>query len=308
MGVAVLLSVVWSWPKQEAVNTSLKIVEAIPVETAFIKSQEVLQEVAAVPASKLSYELSIVPSQEALVEVISLRPNSSQAESKSIKSRSNLVAPSQRVTAEAKPVSLPPPTMVGIPLKQVSRAQQAEAELRKATALQQQGHIVEALAGYETALSLNAQLDTARLALAALLMESRRSADAERVLHEGLKIKPLQLGFSMALARVQVENGAIESALATMERNLLQADNKADYQAFYAALLQRKDRHKEAVNHYQIALQLAPNNGVWLMGFGISLQEIQRFEDAKAAYHKALATNSLSPQLTAFVQQKLKGL
>ena len=194
-----------------------------------------------------------------------------------------------------------------MPLKQVSRSQQADAEFRKALALQQQGHVAEALAGYETALKLNSQQDSARLALAALLMESKRAADAERVLQDGLKVRPTLLVFSMGLARIQVERGQIDHALKTMQANLAQAEGRADYQAFYAALLQRQGRHKEAVNHYQIATQLAPNSGVWLLGLAISLQEVQRIEDAKATYQKALATQTLSPELTAFVEQKLKG-
>ena len=43
------------------------------------------------------------------------------------------------------------------------------------------------------------------------------------------------------------------------------------------------------------------------MGLAISLQEVQRIEDAKATYQKALTTQTLSPELTAFVEQKLKG-
>jgi len=62
------------------------------------------------------------------------------------------------------------------------------------------------------------------------------------------------------------------------------------------------------VTHYRIAVQRAPNNGIWLMGYGISLQAVQRSEDAQAAYRQALASRSLSPELTAFVQQKLDGL
>jgi MSHA biogenesis protein MshN len=73
-----------------------------------------------------------------------------------------------------------------------------------------------------------------------------------------------------------------------------------------AALLQRLGRHEEAVGHYQVALKLAPNNGLWLMGMGISLQALQRNEEARDAYQRALATNSLNAQLQGFVQQKLK--
>ena len=83
---------------------------------------------------------------------------------------------------------------------------------------------------------------------------------------------------------------------------------KADYQAFFAALLQRQNRHNEAIAHYQIVLQLAPNNAIWLMGYGISLRAVQRNAEAKDAFKRALETQTLSPELREFVQQKLKGL
>lgn len=75
-----------------------------------------------------------------------------------------------------------------------------------------------------------------------------------------------------------------------------------------AALLQRQERHQEAVTYFQKALVLAPDNGVWLMGMGISLQALQRKEEARAVYQRALASNSLNAQLREFVQQKLKEL
>jgi MSHA biogenesis protein MshN len=44
------------------------------------------------------------------------------------------------------------------------------------------------------------------------------------------------------------------------------------------------------------------------MGYGISLQAMQRNADAKDAFKHALDTQTLSPDLRAFVQQKLKAL
>lgn len=195
-----------------------------------------------------------------------------------------------------------------LPMKQVSPAQQADAEFRKAVALMQQGRVNDAMAGYGAALRLDAGHDAARQALVALLLEGKRNADAERVLQEGLNSKPEHTGFTMLLARLQVERGALEQATATLEKSLPYADAQADYQAFFAALLQRQNRHKEAITHYQIVLQRAPNNGVWLMGYGISLQAVQRNADAREAFKRALDTQTLSPELQAFVQQKLKGL
>ena len=297
---------VWFWPASQQPNLETKPAPSEVVAVKIATVPDVLPEVSTSPASKLSYELSTIPMPETLRKPIAIQDQSksqhASAEAPAVKPASKPNKPSVSVPAV---VTAPPVTE--IPLKQVSRTQQADAEFRKALALQQQGHVAEALAGYEAALKLNTQQDGARLALAALLMESKRGADAERVLQDGLKFRPTQLVFSMSLARIQVERGLIEHALKTMQANLPQAEGRADYQAFYAALLQRQGRHKEAVNHYQIATQLAPNSGVWLLGLAISLQEVQRIEDAKATYQKALATQTLSPELTAFVEQKLKG-
>lgn len=192
--------------------------------------------------------------------------------------------------------------------RQVSVQQQADNEFRKANGLMQQGHIDEALAGYEAALRIDASHDAARQAMVALLLENKRNGDAERVLKEGLKNNLKHSGFAMVLARLQVENEAPWSALLTLQKTLPFASQQADYQAFVAALLQRLARHKEAVAHYQKALQLAPNSGVWLMGQGISLQALQRKDEARDAFKLAMETRTLSEDLQAFVAQRLKEL
>lgn len=195
-----------------------------------------------------------------------------------------------------------------LPMKQVSPAQQADAEFRKAVESAQQGRFTEAIAGYEAALRLNAGHDAARQALAGLLLESKRATDAERVLQEGVKNRTEHIGFAMLLARLQVERGAVGESLATLEKSLPYAGQDAEYQAFFAALLQRQNRHEEAVRHYQTALRIVPNKGVWWMGYGISLRALQRNDDAREAFRRALDTQTLSSELQAFVRQKLKGL
>ncbi|MDH2916919.1 MAG: tetratricopeptide repeat protein, partial [Gallionella sp.] len=292
--VSVILAVVWLWPRTEQpmveeLHVAGEVV-AVPVSAVAIAQPEE----SGSPASKLSLELSMVPLPESLraredtkpATPVTVRPVIAGLSSKSEPAENKLaeIKTAQSVHAENKPSEVNAAPAVASPLKQVSRTQQADAEYRKAMVLQRQRHDIEALAGYEAALKLNEQHAVARLALAAMLMESRRSADAERTLQEGLRLQPSHNGFSMALARVQVERGKIDQALETLQQNLAQAEDKADYQAFYAALLQRQGRHKEAVSHYQIAVRLTPNSGIWLMGYGISLQEVQRIEDARSAY------------------------
>lgn len=193
-------------------------------------------------------------------------------------------------------------------VKPVSVQQQADNEFRKGVGYMQQGHINDALAAYEVSLKLDPGHDAARQAMVALLLESRRIGDAERVLREGVKANPRQSAFAMLLARLQIERGVPWSALLTLQDTLPYAKQQADYQAFMAALLQRLEHHQEAVAHYQAALQITPNSGLWLMGLGLSLQSLQREDEARDAFRRATETHSLSADLQDFVTQRLKEL
>lgn len=204
--------------------------------------------------------------------------------------------------------NLPPESLENPQLKIISPQQRAENEFSKANQAAQEGRTNDALAGYEAALLIDSSHKAARRAWVSLLLGLKRNDDAEHVLQRGLKRDPHETSFAMLLARLQVERNDVPLALETLQKVLPYAEGQADYQAFVAALLQRQSRHEEAIAHYQIALKLVPNNGIWLMGMGISLQAMQRNADAREAYQRALASNSLSAQLQAFVQNKLKEL
>lgn len=192
--------------------------------------------------------------------------------------------------------------------KKVSPLQRAENEFNKANQAAREGRTNDALAGYENALLADPTYKPARRAWAGLLVSLKRNNEAEPVLQRGLKRDIHDTGFAMLLARLQVERGDVPLALETLQKTLPYAGEQADYQSFVAALQQRQGRHDEAIAHYQTALKLVPNNGLWLMGMGISLQALQRKEEAREAYQRALATNSLNSQLQAYVQQKLNEL
>ncbi|GAB1231805.1 tetratricopeptide repeat protein [Ferrigenium sp. UT5] len=274
-----------------------------PSQVDTVASPSEVSAALAQPASKLSYELSLLP-----------LPDSLRTADEPSPARKPLVAgiAADEGTGEpAATIASRPPVMRSeraLPLKKISPTQRADAEYRKGLQARQAGQTPEALAAFEAALKTNEGHEQARFALAALLLDNGQAAAAERVLQAGLQLKPLRLDFAMALARMQIEQDALPRAVETLQAYLAQADDNADYQAFYAALLQRQQRHKEAVNHYQLALRMQPRNGIWLMGYGISLQAAARIEDAQLAYRQALATQTLSPELGAFVQQKLKEL
>ena len=69
--------------------------------------------------------------------------------------------------------------------------------------------------------------------------------------------------------------------------------------------------HEEALfasGMVNIAVCLSPTSGRWLTGLAISLEEDKRLPEAREAYQRALATNTLAPDLRAFVDRKLAQL
>lgn len=286
--------------------------------------------VLAPPASRMSFELSTVPleiharQERIIVPVATSALHKAQVATESIASPPpeqsiHSYSPLEGARAQSQEgegrVSIPPVGLkhdlqhqAQVGLKQISAAQHADAEFRKAVALMQQGRIADAQAGYQAALKLDPTHEAARQAWVALLIEDKRIGEAELILQEGLKIQPAQSGYAMLLARLQIQGAEIDAALLTLQNSLAYAEKNPDYLAFYAALLQRKNQHQAALLHYQSALRLQPNKGVWLMGYGLSLQALARNAEAKQALQQALSTQSLSPELQAFVQQKIKGL
>jgi MSHA biogenesis protein MshN len=200
------------------------------------------------------------------------------------------------------------PVTLNKQVRELTPQQRAENDYRRAVGLAQQGRNPEAIALLEQALQGDPQNASARQTLIALLLGSKRQDEAARRAQEGLALDARQSGFAMILARLQVEKGEQKTAIATLQRTLPYAADKPEYQAFLAALLQRENRHKEAIDQYLSALDKAPQNGVWWMGLGISLQAENRLPEAREAFTRARESATLSPDLQAFVEQKLKQL
>jgi len=214
------------------------------------------------------------------------------------------------VVAAARPVSRASGVQPEIQkqVRQPTTRELAENEFRKSTALLHQGRLAESQEGFEAALKLYPAYHGARQALVGLLLEAKKLPEAEGVLQEGLALDPTQIGFAMTLARLQIDRGDAALAVATLKKGLDYAQGSADYIAFLAALLQRQGRHDEAIDQFQSALRSRPATGLWWLGLGISLQAANRTVEAQDAYRRAQSANSLSPELAAFAEQRLRQL
>jgi MSHA biogenesis protein MshN len=220
------------------------------------------------------------------------------------------VATKRAVTASApaRATDSSQPAEIESQVKESTPAQLAESAYRKALLAEQQGRRVEMVNGLEQALLHDPRHIAARLALVGELTSSGRRDDAMRIARYGLGFDPNQSVLAMALARLQVEKGELRPAIATLEQGLPGSVDRADYRAFLAALLQRDGKHKQAVEHYRVAVQGAPQNGIWWVGLGISLQADNNLSAAQDAFRKAKATNALSADMLAFVEAQLEQL
>ncbi|MEO1767309.1 tetratricopeptide repeat protein [Thiobacter aerophilum] len=209
----------------------------------------------------------------------------------------------------ASPAAPAQPRDAGV-VKQISPAQRADQHYREALAQLASGRGEQAEALLKEALRLDPRHLGARQALLAQWVNARRLDEAEALLKAGLAEPTLAKGetaaaLAMALARLQLERAGASAALATLDRYAPEAVGNAQYAAFEAALLQRLDRHAEAIARFQAALQGDPQRAQWWLGLALSLEAEGRAEQAIQAFERARSLPGLSPDLRAFAEQSL---
>lgn len=246
-----------------------------------------------------------VPAPITLPMPLPVTPDPARTESKKLlppeREASLETRTSPQVVSKSKPS-----TEITIDMKRVSPEQQADFRYQEALALLSQGRGQDAQTALEDALRLDPKNLAARQALLSIFLTAKRYPQAEQILHDGLRLNLAIPSLASALASVQLERGDATAALATLEKYAPQANGAGEYHSMYAALLQRGQRHSEAIEQFQTALKTHSNHAHWLMGLGISLQAEKRNAEAEQAYSRARASQGLSPELQAFVEQRLQ--
>jgi Flp pilus assembly protein TadD len=190
-------------------------------------------------------------------------------------------------------------------VKEITSAQKAEAEYRQATQYHQQGRNGEALASLEQALLHEPKHLAARQLLISMYLEQNRHEEAMQQLKFGLQHEPEQVELTMMLARLYVEKNKQKEALTLMQKALPRGQEKPEFLAFLATLKQRDGQSAEAVELYRAALRKSPENSGWWMGMGIAFMSLGQSNSALEAFKQAKNFRNLSPELLAFVDQKI---
>jgi MSHA biogenesis protein MshN len=188
------------------------------------------------------------------------------------------------------------------PLGPVERAENA---FLAGIAALRNGHATDAETRFRAALDALPAHVGARQALLGLMLDSRRTVEAEALMRAGMTANPDQISFAMVAARLQAQRGDAVAAILTLESAQGPGSGHGDFVALHAAMLQRIGRHGEAAERYGVAIGLGNPMPVWYIGRAISLQQLGKDAEARASFRQAIDTGNLPPELRSFAERQL---
>lgn len=213
----------------------------------------------------------------------------------------------QAIAAVPAPATAAPGPVVDKRDSGKSGAEVAEGHFRRAAGFLNQGRISEAEDQLISALRADPSHQASRQAYVSLLLEQRRVDAARRVLAEALAGNPAQPTFALALARILADQRDYAGALEVMDRAGSVSRN-ADFQALRGVVLQRINRHGEAVEAFQNATRGGVQAANTWVALGISLEALGRKGDAAQAYRRALGAGSITSELRDYAENRARAL
>ena len=156
---------------------------------------------------------------------------------------------------------------------------------------------------YETVM-LEADNSDAREFLAGLLLQQQKWQEAEQLLTTGLQRTPDNIALNRLLARLKIEQGQDDLAIALLENPAVQQQVDARSAALLGLLYQRRQRYQDSADYYRLALRQQPTQGKWWLGLAITLEAIRDHQGASKAYRLAAESPDLDTSLRLYARQR----
>ncbi len=217
----------------------------------------------------------------------------------------------QNKVAEVKAVTAPAVPAVVVPLPEVQNAARVTPQGKSAyeLGLQQlkESKLLAAESSFAQELLGNPQHVEARLQLFALLVQRSRLDQAEQVVREGLALDGQEYRLRKAYARLLVERQQVQSAIDLLvQRPLPAVAEDLEYFALLAGLLQDRGDFIQASGIYQQLLQVRPQQAIWWLGLGVSLEQSGDRSGALDAYRRAQRLPGLRNDLQQFISSRIE--
>ncbi|MDT8383712.1 MAG: tetratricopeptide repeat protein [Gammaproteobacteria bacterium] len=193
-------------------------------------------------------------------------------------------------------------------LRPLTREQQARQTFQQAVLLLGRGDESGAEQALHKTLAVEPAHLRARETLSALLLNTGRVSEAADGLREGLRLQPTATALAKLYARVLVDQGDSEAAVAVLEQAPPTQAADADYYALLAALYRAAGRHAQASQVYQQLLKGRPGVAAWWLGLALSEDAMGALPQALEAYRRAHRAGGLKPEVLAYVQSRIAAL
>ncbi len=221
------------------------------------------------------------------------------------------IAPAKAPVTQIAAAS-PPAAQTGTRMKIVPRPPTAEArfaehlaDARRALARRD---TVGARESVQQALRLAPDNAAAAELLVAVQLHGGDRDGAIATLRAALGRDPHNTAYAQTLARLLAARGETGPALEYLRAAHANGRGDGDYLALMAALERRSGDHQSAAAHYVEALALNRSVALWWLGLGMSLEQLQRPDEARAAFQEAQRIGGLAREVAAFVERRVAGL
>jgi len=191
---------------------------------------------------------------------------------------------------------------------QLNHKQQAEVAYTIGYKLLQQNKIYSAESKLLLALEHNINHIKAREMLVGLYLKMRRKVEARDILMKGIVLLPSYTNFTKLYARLLLDNNETDTAVKILLQHKPALSSDPNYYALLAASYQRQKNHNAAANTYVELLKIKPREGIWWVGMAISLEALNKKQEALNAYEKARQTGTLNTRISNYSSQRLKQL
>jgi Flp pilus assembly protein TadD len=138
-----------------------------------------------------------------------------------------------------------------------------------------------------------------------LLIQQGDKAGAHKMLDVGLNLQPGNPTFIKLKARLLVDDGNVDIALALLQKFSPGMTADPEYYAFIAALYQRQGQANLAADLYKKLVTMQPANAKWWVGLGIALEATGDRTQAFEAYSNADGIDGLDPELKTYLTARL---
>lgn len=190
-----------------------------------------------------------------------------------------------------------------------SPAQRAELAYRQAGEMTASGHTNPAIDRALEAIQADPSHVAARRLAAVLLCEKGRFEEAAVLLRAGLERSPGEPYLAYLLARLKVEAGDPDAALALLAPT---ATLSAEGHALRAAILSQQGLYAQALPSYEAALRKNPDNTSGWLGLAVALDAQGDTPQARQAFQRARDVGArrgdLSGELQTYIEQRLATL